>query len=383
MEQRVLGRTGIRVSAIGMGCEGFEGKTDSECKKLLDFAMNQGVPFFDMYTSNPKVRRNVGAALSHYPRERFVIQGHLCTTWKNGQYCRTRKIDEVIGSFEELMFDMKLRSLEIGMIHYCDNQKDFDVIVNGPVMKYAKELKHKGTIRSIGISTHNPDIAFLAVESGLIDVIMLSVNPAYDMLPSNEDVNVLFEKGTFERVYEGIDPKRSRLYQACQNQGIALTVMKPFAGGLLLDEKQSPFGCAMTPVQCISYCLDRPGVASVLGGMASEEEISAAVQYCSAESWEKDYSSILASAPKHSFSGHCMYCGHCAPCAVQIDIAAVNKYLDLAQAQGFVPETVREHYNLLEHHAGECIACGACMKNCPFGTDIISKMKQAADVFGK
>ncbi len=383
MEYRVLGRTGIRVSVIGMGCEGFEGKSPSDCGELLDFAMENGISFFDMYTSNPQVRRNVGSELGRYPRESFAVQGHLCTTWKDGQYCRTRKIEEVQASFEELLSKMRLDFVDVGMIHYCDDRADFDRILNGPIAAYAEKLKAAGTVACIGMSTHNPDVAFLAADSGLIDVIMLSVNLAYDMLPANEDVNVLFEDGVFDRVYEGIDPLRERLYRACQNQGIAITVMKPFAGGLLLDGKQSPFGKALTPTQCISYCLDRPAVVSVLGGMASQEEIKAAAAYCTASDSEKDYSAILASAPKKSFSGHCMYCGHCAPCTSRIDIAAVNKYLDLALAQGFVPETVRDHYRLLEHHAGECTACGACMRRCPFGTDVIGKMKQAAQLFGK
>ena len=68
---------------------------------------------------------------------------------------------------------------------------------------------------------------------------------------------------------------------------------------------------------------------------------------------------------------------------MKIDIACVNKYLDLALAQGMVPETVQNHYDLLEHHAGECIVCGACMRNCPFGTDVIAKMQQAAALFGQ
>lgn len=72
-----------------------------------------------------------------------------------------------------------------------------------------------------------------------------------------------------------------------------------------------------------------------------------------------------------------MYCGHCAPCSKKIDIAAVNKYLDLSLIQEEVPETIRDHYNLLEHHAGECIECGACIKNCPFGVDVIEKMRKA------
>ena len=383
MEYRKLGKTGIQVSVVGMGCEGFEEKSPAECEKILDCAMGNGVNFFDLYTSNPEVRKNLGAALKKYPRSSFAIQGHLCSTWKDGQYCRTRKIEEVVSAFQNLLDLMQLDYVDVGMIHYIDTQKDFAEIMDGPVLEYVKNLKEAGTVGYIGMSTHNPDVALLAAESGQIDVIMLSINPAYDMLPANEDMTVMFEGSSYDRVYEGIDPKRNSLYQLCQNLGVALTVMKPFAGGLLLDEKQTPFGRAMTPVQCISYCLDRPAVSSVLGGMTTVEEIKTAVSYCTASDEERDYSEILANAPKSSFHGHCMYCGHCAPCAVKIDIASVNKYLDLALAQGYIPETVQNHYNLLEHHAGECISCGSCMKNCPFGTDVISKMKQAATLFGK
>lgn len=78
-----------------------------------------------------------------------------------------------------------------------------------------------------------------------------------------------------------------------------------------------------------------------------------------------------------------MYCGHCAPCPRGIDVAAVTKFLNLARAQGQVPETVREHYAVLPHHAGECVACGACEKRCPFSVSIIENMKQAAELFEK
>ena len=42
----------------------------------------------------------------------------------------------------------------------------------------------------------------------------------------------------------------------------------------------------------------------------------------------------------------------------------------LCVAQGEVPETVREHYEVLAHHASECIECGVCIKNCPFNVKI-------------
>ena len=93
--------------------------------------------------------------------------------------------------------------------------------------------------------------------------------------------------------------------------------------------------------------------------------------------------SALAAFPRISWQGHCMYCSHCEPCPQRIDIADVTKFLNLALAQGGVPETVREHYAALEHHAGECVQCGACEKRCPFGVSIRENMKKAVEVFGR
>lgn len=384
MEYRILGRTGIKVSSIGIGGEGFENRSYEDCEVIINCAINEGINFVDIYNSNPEVRSNVGKALSKYPRDRFVIEGHLCTTWDSGQYRRTRDINEVIKGYEDFLIRMQLDYVDVGMIHYVDDHKDFDNIFNGEIIKYAKELKQKGIVKSLGISTHNPDIAFRAVETGIIDVILFSINAAYDMLPASEDVNILFEEDTFKnRTYEGIDPKRDKLYQTCENAGVALTVMKGYAAGVLLSDKESPFEKALTPVQCLHYCLTRPAVASVMVGVSDRDQILAATAYATASSKEKDYSEVLANAPKSSFSGHCMYCGHCAPCSKKIDIASVNKYLDLALIQDEVPETLKNHYDLLEYHASDCIECGACMKNCPFGVKIINKMKQAVKLFGK
>lgn len=384
MEYRVLGRTGIEVSAIGIGGEGFENKSYEECEAIIDCAIKEGINFIDIYNSNPDVRSNVGKALGKYQRSRFVIEGHLCSTWDNGQYRRTRDFKEVVNSYEDFLTRMQLDYVDVGMIHYVDDEKDFDGIFNGEIIKYAKGLKEKGVIKSLGISTHNTDIAFRVVETGLIDVILFSVNAAYDMLPPTEDVYELFEENTFKgRTYEGIDPKRDKLYRTCENAGVALTVMKGYAAGVLLSDKESPFEKALTPVQCLHYCLSRPSVASVMVGVSDTDQILAATAYLTASNKEKDYSEVLANAPRRSFGGHCMYCGHCAPCSSNIDIASVNKYLDLALIQENVPPTLKDHYDLLKHQAGECIECGLCMSNCPFGVDIINKMKQAVKLFGK
>lgn len=384
MEYRILGRTGIKVSAIGIGGEGFENRSYEDCEVIIDCAIKEGVNFIDIYNSNPEVRSNVGKALSKYPRSSFVIEGHLCSTWDRGQYRRTRDFNEVVNGYEDFLTRMNIDYVDVGMIHYVDDEKDFDSIFNGEIIKYAKGLKEKGVIKSLGISTHNTDIALRAVKTGIIDVILFSINAAYDMLPATEDVYELFEESTFKsRTYEGIDSKRDKLYRTCENSGVALTVMKGYAAGVLLSDKASPFEKALTPVKCLHYCLTRPAVASVMVGVSNRNQILAATAYVTSSNKEKDYSEILANAPRSSFSGHCMYCGHCAPCSKNIDIASVNKYLDLALIQEDVPETLKNHYDLLEHYASECIECGLCIKNCPFGVEIINKMRQAVKLFGK
>ena len=65
---------------------------------------------------------------------------------------------------------------------------------------------------------------------------------------------------------------------------------------------------------------------------------------------EKDYASVLANAPLHSYRGECTYCGHCKPCPAQLDIAMINKFYDLATMQPEVPATVRSHYEAAGAH---------------------------------
>ena len=231
------------------------------------------------------------------------------------------------------------------------------------------------------MSTHNPAMAIKAAESGLIEMLMFSVNPAFDLLPPTEDIDTYFAE-EYQTGLGGIDPVRAKMYRLCEQNDVGITVMKPYAGGRLFDEKRSPFGVALTPVQCIHYCLTRPAVAAVMAGYDTPEQVEQAAAYETATREEKDYAGVLAVAPRHTFGqGECTYCGHCKPCPSEIDIAMVNKYYDLAAMQPEVPATVKAHYNALEHRADECIGCRSCEGRCPFGVKIADRMAKTAELF--
>ncbi len=382
MNYRTLGRSGLKVSEIGIGCEGFMDKPYEQVKDFVDLMEETGVNCIDLYSPNPEFRSRLGRALAGR-REKFVLQAHLCSVWQDGQYQRTRDIGQVKSGFQDQLDRLGTDFVEIGMIHYVDSIDGWETQVkNSPVMAYVQELKAAGTIGCVGLSSHNPEVAQAAVDSGLIDVLMFSVNPCYDLQPAGEDVEQLWAESAYEKPLVNMDPQRQALYESCQRQGVGITVMKAFGGGDLLSQ-YSPAGVALTPAQCLHYALTRPGVASVMCGARTLEELRACVAYATAPDSEKDYAAAFAAMPKISWKGHCMYCGHCAPCPAGISVADVTKFLNLARAQGQVPETVREHYAALPHHAGECLACGACEGRCPFAVPIMENMERAVQIFGK
>ena len=232
-------------------------------------------------------------------------------------------------------------------------------------MEYIQTLKAQGAVRHIGLSSHTPVVVEKALDLGLIDMVMFSINPAYD-----------YRHG--EYAYGQVD-ERQALYRRCEAEGVGISVMKAFSGGQLLKKETSPFHQALTEYQCIQYALDKPGVLTVLPGVRDRKDLKRILGFLQATAEERDYSILGSFAPQDA-SGVCVYCNHCQPCPAGLDVGLINKYYDLARAGDVL---AHDHYSNLEKTAGDCVSCGHCDSRCPFHVAQSQRMEEIRSYFGK
>lgn len=352
-------------SVLGLGMGGIQKSPEEEIEAVVRLALQNGINFFDLCAGGANVYAPFGKAIAGQ-RERVFFQLHFGAVYNDaGEYGWSRDLEEIQRTFEWEMKILGTSYADFGFLHCVDEEKDLEELLASGVLDYIKELKQKGIVRHIGFSSHTPAVAQKALDTGLMDMMMFSLNPAYD-LEQGDELGI------------GTVNERAALLRRCQVMGVGVSVMKPFHGGKLLDGATSPFGTAMTHDQCLQYAMDRPGVLTVLPGVRGMQDLKKLLSFLQADGEQRDYSMIAHFSPKEVY-GSCVYCNHCQPCPAGIDIGLVNKYYDLARAGD---RMAREHYRKLSVKADACIGCGRCDRRCPFHVVQSDRMSEIAGYFG-
>ena len=112
--------------------------------------------------------------------------------------------------------------------------------------------------------------------------------------------------------------------------------------------------------------------------MGTKRKCGRSFQYFDTPAEERDYACLGEFAPPES-AGRCVYCKHCQPCPVGLDIGLINKYYDLARLGDGL---AKEHYLTLEHRAEDCVGCGHCDSRCPFHVAQSARMQEIKAYFG-
>ncbi len=364
MEYRKLPHGNQQISVIGLG-GGSLPEDIEKAAEIVSAAIDNGINFFDLAPSYQPPFYAFAKAFAGR-RDKVLTQMHFGAVYKGGKYGWTQDLDKIKEQIAWNFGTIGTDYTDFGFLHCIDTHEDLDkALAPGGVWEYMKSLKAEGKIRHLGFSSHEPGIARRLLETGLVDLFMFSINPAYD-----------YQKGEYAK---GEVAERLELYRDCEKSGVGISVMKPFAGGQLLDEKTSLFGRTLTHIQCIQYALDRPAVLTVLPGVRTLEDLQVALHYVDSTPEERDYSVIGEFTPK-SAEGICVYCNHCQPCPKGLNVGLINKYYDLAMAGD---ELAKGHYEKLSLHAGDCVKCGHCESRCPFHVKQEARMEGIAGYFGK
>lgn len=341
MEIRKLGRTGLEVGVLGLGTEHFDPSPQVR-DRILGLAVDAGVNYVDLLYPDPDYWQAFGPVLEPY-RHRLVAAAH----WGAGQ---GTGVDEAQHFFDALLPHLGGYA-EVVIMTMVDSEEDWRVWTQESLERLHR-YRDQGRIGHIGLSTHFPAIARLAIDSGLIDVLMFPVN--------------LVEQ-------HGEEGRAVR--EACAAQGVGLVAMKPYHGGTLFRAGDAPSG--ITPAQCLHYVLSQP-VSTAVPGPRTAAEMQATLHYLHATDEEKDYGSVAANL-QEIMAGQCVYCHHCLPCPEGIEIGWLLWLLDYARP-GVTPQ-LQGWYDAHQVKPSACTECGICTARCPYGVDIPARLRQVEALF--
>lgn len=370
MEFQKLGRTELNVSAIGIGTEHLRGQPRKTVVSVIREAIERGVNYFDLIFAFPEYLDHLREAFQDR-RDQVHLTAHLGSTDKNGQYFKSRSVSKCETFFLDFLSRAGTDYVDVLFLHNFNSLNDWDKIVKPRgVLELALRLREEGKARFIGLSGHFVGVMEKAIESGHVDVVMFPVNMMSHAMSG-----------------------RRELQDLCAQHDVGLVAMKPFGGGKLLTQRGTfrvpkyqtagesyklKITSEIAPAQCLSYALAQVGASMALPGVKTSAELAQALHWVDATEEERDYSHLLTSFGRY-VEGECVYCNHCLPCPVFIDIGQIHRLVDAAQWG--VSERLRSAYRAEPVTASACTECGACTTRCPFGVDVVPKMREAIALF--
>ena len=240
MQYRINRRTGDRISEIGLGSAYLCDADMDEAVRALRAAYDGGINYFDLGAGNGKAFSMWREALGDV-RKNVLYQVHFGADYSKGEYGWTLELETIKRSVDWMLKELGTDTIDYGMIHCQDEFSDWETYQKNGVYDFLRRMKERGVVRHIGLSSHTPAVIERILNEAPVDMLLFSINPAYD-----------YGQGEFAN--GGVD-ERAAIYRRCERDGVGISVMKPFSGGQLLDAAQSPFKRALTPYQCLRYAL--------------------------------------------------------------------------------------------------------------------------------
>lgn len=332
MEKRSLGRTGFQVSVVGLGGIPIQRVDKSTSLEIVKEVLNQGMNFIDTARGYTVSEEIIGEALQVVGRDKFFIASKSM-------------VRSYVGMLEEVnisLANLRTNYIDLYQLHNVKTIEDYKhVMSEDGAFKALKELKEKGLIKEIGISSHGLDVLDVAIDSG--------------------------EFATIQYPYNAIERQAEDLFIKAKKNNIGVIVMKPLAGGALTNGESA-----------IRFVLENPNISVVIPGMDSVEQVvENARPAIDRRDFTLDERKELEEEAKSLGTQFCRRCGYCAPCTVGIDIP--NNFMFHSYFTRYnLKDWALSRFETMNIKAKDCIQCGKCESRCPYDLPIMDMLKEVA-----
>ncbi len=335
MEYKVLGKSGLKISVVGLGGIPLQRLDAEEAAKVVNYALDKGINYIDTARGYTVSESYIGKAIKNRRREVVLAtKGPAC----DGEGF-AKNIEDSLAALETSYIDLY-------QVHNVKDTAGIDkIFAEGGAYQTFKKYRQQGKVLHFGLTCHKKEILQYAIDNF-----------------SDKIESIMFPYNIVER--QGDD-----LFESAFKHNIGVVVMKPLAGGNLTDVKLA-----------MRFCFDNPHVSVVIPGMASFKEVdedAADLSFDALNAEEKARCKKIAAELGNVF---CRRCGYCAPCTVGIDIPTCFTFQNYLKNYDLA-DWAADRYFSMKTTADKCIKCGKCMQRCPYELDIIKKLEKVTADF--
>ena len=332
MQYVTLGKTGLKVSVVGLGGIPIQ-RTDVEgTRKVIDACVETGINFIDTARGYTVSEEYLGEVLEGR-RDKFIIATKTMA----------RDYEGMKADIEKSLQNLRTDYIDLYQIHNIKTDEEFaQCFGENGAYKALAEAKAEGKIGHIGATAH-------AVE-------------AFERLITEYEDKI----ETMMFPYNIVENQGIELMKQCHEKNIGFIAMKPMAGGNLEDATLA-----------LKYILSNPDCTIAIPGMGDVEEVyqNAAVadDLVMSDAENRQCEEIV----KELGNRFCRRCGYCAPCPQGINIPSCFLFANYLRKYG-LGEWAQARYWSMSATAADCIKCGACEKRCPYELPIREMLEQVA-----
>ncbi len=330
MKYVTLGKTGLKISKVGLGGIPIQKSNAQEVKALLQALIEQGVNYIDSARGYTVSEELLGEALEGM-RDRFVLA--------TKSMARTKEAMEK--DIQISLQNFRTDCIDLYQVHNPSEADLETVLAPGGALEALQEAKAAGKIGHLGITAHSLAVFERALELDWVETIMFP--------------------------YNIVESQGEALMAKCTERNIGFIDMKPLAGGAIEDATLA-----------LRYICANPDVTVVIPGMYSvkeaEENLAAVLNESPLTEEEKQKIEAIRGQLGTNF---CRRCNYCQPCTKGISIANVFLFAGYLQRYD-LGEWGYSRYQTLPVKADACVDCGLCETRCPYHLPIREMLKKCA-----